>query len=119
MCSSISRGPEAWSSHPAVSGVSLELASGRVVKVLIDKGDDDGDNDTGAVANVNAQGNVKIGTSNTASVTGSSGFSPFVLMDLNKSVMDEIKGKNHRKFLNNLRRDYYNKDELWVKRLHL
>ena len=89
------------------------------IKVLIDEGDDDGDDGTGAVANVDAQGNVKIGTSRTASATGGSGFSQFVLMDLDESAMGEIKGKNSRKFLNNLQRDYYDKDELWVKQLCL
>ena len=87
------------------------------IKVLIDKGDDDGDDGTGAVANVKAQGNVKIGTSHIASATGGSGFSLFILMDLDESAMGEIKDRNHRKFLNNLQRDYYDKDKLWVRQL--
>ena len=89
------------------------------IKVLIDKGDDDNNDDAGAVANINAQGNVKVGASCTASATGGSGFSPFILIDLDESAVTKIKGQNHKKYLNNLRRDYYNKDKLWVKRLHL
>ena len=90
------------------------------IEILIDEGDDDDNNDgTGVVANIDAQGNVKVGTSQSTSVAGSSGFAPFILMDLDGSAVTDIKGRNCRKHLNSLQRNYYNKDLMWVKHLHL
>ena len=88
------------------------------IKILIDEdGDDDDDDD--AVADVDAQGNVKVGTPHATNAADGSGFNPFILMDLDESMVSEIKGQSHRKYLNKLCRDYYNKDAVWVKRLHL
>ena len=88
------------------------------IKILIDEDGVD-DNDKDAVADVDAQGNVKVGTPSPANTANSSGFGLFVLLDLNESAMSEIKGHSHRKYLNRLQRDYYNKDTMWVKCLHL
>ena len=40
-------------------------------------------------------------------------------MDLHADVVADIKDKNHKKILNQLRWQYYNYDAMWVKRLHL
>ena len=56
------------------------------IKILEDK--DDGDANP-AVVMVNAQGNATTGTPNTMNTTGSSTFSPFVLIDLHPDVTAE------------------------------
>ena len=43
--------------------------------------------DAVAVADVEAQGNVKVGASHLTNATGSSGFGSFVLLDLNDSAV--------------------------------
>ena len=88
------------------------------IKILIDEDGDD-DNDGDAVADVDAQGNVKVGAPCPTNAAEGSGFAPFVLLDLDESVVSEIKGLSHRKYLNRLWRDYYSKDAMWVKHLHL
>ena len=73
------------------------------VKILIDKDDDnDDDNDEAAVVIVNAHGSVNVGTPRPANATDSSGFGPFILLNLHDSVVADIKGQNRRKFLNKL-----------------
>ena len=71
-----------------------------------------------AVVAVNAQGNATTSTPPTMNVTGSSMFTPLVLMDLHPDIIADVKGKNHKKILNQLPKQYYNLDAAWVKRLH-
>ena len=40
-------------------------------------------------------------------------------MDLHEYAVADIKGPKHKKILNQLRANYYNKDAIWIKYLHL
>ena len=73
------------------------------IKILIDKdNDNDNDNNAVAIADVDAQGNVRVDAFNPANATSGSGFGPFILLDLDDSVVTDIKGLTHRKYLNRL-----------------
>ena len=67
------------------------------IKILEDE--DDG-NDNTTVVTVDTQGSATTNTPCTANTTDTSGFTPFVLMDLHPDVIADIKGKNRKKILN-------------------
>ena len=60
------------------------------IKILIEEGDDN-DNEV-AIANVDARGNVYVGTSHLTNAADSSGFGLFILLDRDKSAVADIKG---------------------------
>ena len=70
------------------------------IKILVDRGNDDGDE--AAAVNAEAHGSVNVGTPHPANAADSPGFSPFVLLDLNESAVADVKGRSCKKFLNNL-----------------
>ena len=81
--------------------------------------DEDDGKDGAAIVAVDAQGNATTSTPSTVNITGGSTFTPWVLMDLHPDVIADIKGKNRKKILNQLRRQYYHLDAAWVRCLHL
>ena len=81
--------------------------------------DEDDSNANAAIVMVDAQGNATTSTRCAVNTTGSSTFAPFMLMDLHPDVVADIKGKNRKIILNQLRKQYYNSDMTWVKCLHL
>ena len=81
--------------------------------------DEDDSEDGTVIVAVDTQGNATTSTPSAPNVTGGSMFATWVLMDLHLDVIADIKGKNHKKILNHLRRQYYHLDVAWVKRLHL
>ena len=104
--------------NPTVAGTSTSTAIA-IDDVVEGDEDDDGieilededDGDAGAaVVVVDAQGNATTSTPHAANITGSSTFAPWVLMDLHPDVIPDIKGKNRKKILNQLRKQYYNWD---------
>ena len=89
------------------------------IKILVDKGDDNYDDNVLTIVTIDTHSSANMGASCPANAADSSGFSPFFLMDLHESAVADIKGQSRKKFLNNLRADYYNKDPMWIKCLHL
>ena len=81
--------------------------------------DEDDNNDDVPVITVNTQGDSTTSTPSTANISNASTFPPFALMDLHADVVADIKGKNHKRILNQLRWQYYNLDTTWVKCLQL
>ena len=77
------------------------------IKILEDE--DDNNNDV-PVITVNAQGDSTTSTPSTTNISNASIFPPFALMDLHANVVADIKGKNHKRILNQLRWQYYNLD---------
>ena len=69
------------------------------VEILEDEQDGDAD---AAVVTVNAQGSATTSTPHATNTTDGSNFAPFILMDLHANVVADIKGKNHKKILNQL-----------------
>ena len=90
------------------------------INILVDKGNDnDDDGDEVAIANVDTHGSVNVSALHPTNAADSSGFGLFVLLDLNNSAVADVKGWSCKKFLNNLRADYYSKDMMWIRCLHL
>ena len=81
--------------------------------------DEDDNNDDVPVITVNAEGDSTTSTPSTANISNASTFPPFALMDLHTDVVADIKGKNHKRILNQLWWQYYNLDATWVKHLQL
>ena len=69
------------------------------VRILEDEEDGDAD---AAVVTVNAQGSATTSAPHARNTTDGSNFAPFLLMDLHANVIADIKGKNHKKILNQL-----------------
>ena len=84
------------------------------IEILEDEDDDDM-----PVVQVDAHGSITTSTPCAASTTNGSTFPPFLLMDLHADIIADIKGKNPKRILNQLRRQYYNLDMMWVRCLHL
>ena len=59
-------------------------------------------NDEATVVTVNTQGSATTYTPCAVNTAEGSTFGPFVLMDLHADVVADIKGKNHKKILNQL-----------------
>ena len=91
------------------------MAAGTSASEAIDIADDDDDdygieileteedgNDEATVVTVNTQDSATTNTPHAVNTTEGSTFAPFVLMDLHTDVIADIKGKNHKKILNQL-----------------
>ena len=90
------------------------------INILVDEGNDnDDDGDEVAIANVDTHGSVNVSAPHPTNAADSSGFGLYVLLDLHNSVVAYVKDQSCKKFLNNLRADYYSKDMMWIRRLDL
>ena len=99
------------SANPIAAGTSTSMA------ISIDEVADDDDNDDDSieileaeedgdyeaiVVTVNVQGSATTNTSHAVNTTEGSTFGPFILIDFHTNVVADIKGKNHKKILNQL-----------------